>query len=751
MNILDGLNEQQLEAVVTTDGPLLVLAGAGSGKTTVLTRRIAYIVEKNLAKPWQILAITFTNKAASEMLSRISALVPDNASDMWIKTFHSACLRILRYDIEKLGTKYTSAFNVYDTNDQKKLIKDCLKSLGLSEDMYPLKMLISRISDCKNKGITPEEFENSVYDFKQKNIARVYRMYQSRLEDNNSLDFDDLLNKTVELFTKCPDILEYYQNKFKYILVDEYQDTNHIQYRLVAMLAANHRNLCVVGDDDQSIYKFRGADITNILDFEKQFKDTKTIKLEQNYRSTQTILDAANDVIKNNKDRKAKRLWTSSGQGEKISLNILDDQVSEAAYINNCIEKMVYTGKYKYNDFAILYRTNAQTRAFEENLTCPYRILAGLRFYDRKEIKDILAYLRIIYNSADDVNLTRIINVPKRGIGDATVSKIQALASSLGKSMFDIITNPEYEEAMGRSHLKIKEFASIILDLIEKKDQIPVTSLIDEMLEKTGYADSILKEEPQEAQSRMENIEEFRSKAYEYQNGVENPSFAGFLDNISLVSDVDNLDSEQDAVVLMTLHSAKGLEFPVVFMCGMERGLFPSAMSEQEEGGMEEERRLCYVGITRAKEKLFITAARYRTIYGQTSPQLLSPFVEEIPDELFDNAAQKQNFIARTYSGGNDYSSYKNMESYKSSGAFGSPKMTVSSIVDKYSMVSASSLKSSNSDFDMKKGDRVHHRKFGDGMIISVTPSSGDYLVEILFDKVGTKNLMASIARLKKL
>lgn len=752
MNILDGLNKEQQEAVITTEGPLLVLAGAGSGKTTVLTRRIAHIVEKGLAKPWQILAITFTNKAAAEMLSRISSLVPDNASDMWIKTFHSACLRILRYDIEKLGTKYTNSFNVYDTNDQKRLIKDCLKALSLSEDMYPVKMLLSRISDCKNKGITPEEYENSVYDFKQKNIARVYRMYQKRLEDNNSLDFDDLLNKTVELFTKCPDVLDYYRNKFKYILVDEYQDTNHIQYRLVAMLASHHRNLCVVGDDDQSIYKFRGADITNILDFEKQFKDTKTIKLEQNYRSTQTILDAANDVIKNNKDRKSKRLWTSSGAGEKISLNVLDDQISEAAYINNCIEKMVYTGKYKYNDFAILYRTNAQTRAFEENLTCPYRILAGLRFYDRKEIKDILAYLRIIYNPADDVNLTRIINVPKRGIGDATVGKVQALASSLGKSMFDIITDSEYDEALGRSCARIKEFVSVILDLMSKKNQIPVTSLIDEMLTKTGYADSVLAEEPQEARSRMENIEEFRSKAHEYQNSVENPTFEGFLDNISLVSDVDNLDSEQDAVVLMTLHSAKGLEFPVVFMCGMEKGLFPSSMSEMEEGGMEEERRLCYVGITRAKQKLFITAARYRTIYGQTSPQLLSPFVDEIPDELIDDAGQKRNFIARTYTGSTDSASlYRSSAGFGSAGAFGSPKMTINSIVDKYSMVSASALKTANADFDMKKGDRVHHRKFGDGMIISVTPSSGDYLVEILFDKVGTKNLMASIAKLKKL
>ncbi len=750
MNILDGLNEKQREAVLTTEGPLLVLAGAGSGKTTVLTKRIAYILEQALAKPWQILAITFTNKAASEMLSRITSLLSEGTSEnMWIKTFHSACLRILRYDIDKMGTKYTKEFNVYDTNDQKRLVKDVLKSLNLSEDMYPVKMLISRISDMKTKGISPEEFESSVADFKQKSIARIYAAYQQGLMNNNSLDFDDLLCKTVELFEKCPDVLEYYQNKFKYVLVDEYQDTNHIQYKLVAMIAAKYRNLCVVGDDDQSIYKFRGADITNILDFEKQFKEAKTIKLEQNYRSTQTILDAANNVIKNNKDRKGKNLWTNSGSGDKITLTVLDDQITEASYINACIEKLVSMGKYKYNDFAILYRTNAQTRAFEENLTCPYRILAGLRFYDRKEIKDILAYLRVIYNPTDDINLTRIINVPKRGIGDATISKVNALAASLGKSMFEILTGPEYTQALGRSAGKIEEFARIITDLMEQKDKVPVTALIDEMLTKTGYARSLLEEDPKEARSRIENIEEFRSKAYEYQNNVENPTFDGFLDNISLVSDVDNLDGTEEAVILMTLHSAKGLEFPVVFMCGMEKGLFPSAMSEAEEGGMEEERRLCYVGITRAKEKLLMTAAKYRTLYGQTSPQLLSPFVDEIPDELLEDPRQKGNFIARNYDSGYG-SSYRSYESKNESfSGFGTPKMSVSSIADKYSMVSASSLV--NKSFDFRKGDMVKHKKFGKGMIVSIEPSGNDNMVEILFDNIGTKKLMASIAKLEKL
>ncbi len=747
MNILDGLNNKQQEAVLTTEGPLLVLAGAGSGKTTVLTRRIAHIIEKGLAKPWQILAITFTNKAAAEMASRIASLVGDDSSEMWIKTFHSACLRILRYDIDKLGTGYTREFNVYDTNDQKRLVKDILKQLNMSEDMYPVRSLISRISDLKTRGVTPKEYEASVSDFRQKGIARIYYAYQEKLMENNSLDFDDLLCKTVELLEKCPEVLEHYQNKFKYILVDEYQDTNHIQYKLVPMLAKKNRNLCVVGDDDQSIYKFRGADITNILDFENQFKDTKTVKLEQNYRSTQTILNAANNVIKNNKDRKTKSLWTSLGDGEKITLYVLDNQISEAAYINSCIEMLVLSGKYNYNDFAILYRTNAQTRAFEENLTCPYRILAGLRFYDRKEIKDILAYLRVLYNPKDDVNLTRIINVPKRGIGDGTVAKINALASSLGKSMYDIITDSQYDEALGRSCGKIKDFVNVISELQDLKNNVPVTELIDQMLSKTGYAEYVLSEDPKEARSRIENIEEFRSKAYEYQNSVENPTFEGFLDNISLVSDVDNLDSSEQAVVLMTLHSAKGLEFPVVFMCGMEKGLFPSAMSESELGGLEEERRLCYVGITRAKQKLFLTAARYRTIYGQTSHQLISPFIEEIPDELLDDPGQKNSFIARNYD--SDYHSGGYSEHRESAPkAFGSPKMSINAIADKYSMFSASSLVTK--DVDFKKGDRVRHKKFGEGMVVSLTPSNGDYFVEISFDNVGTKKLMASIAKLEK-
>ena len=748
---LQHLSDVQRRAVTTVDGPVLVLAGAGSGKTSVLTNRVAYLINEMNVSPYNILAITFTNKAANEMKERIAALVDYDISRMAVSTFHSMCARFLRHDAELLG--YMNNFTIYDSDDSTALIKKIMGEYDHGLGNLTPRNVKNLISTVKNSGghADPESVIKEISEHFSEELVRIYRAYNDALKHENAMDFDDLLLNMVRVLQENREAREYYTDRFRYILVDEYQDTNNIQYRLVALLAAKHRNLCVVGDDDQSIYKFRGADITNILDFEKQFKESKTIKLEQNYRSTQTILDAANDVIKNNKDRKSKKLWTSSGEGDKITLSVLDDQISEASYINNCIEKLVHSGKYRYNDFAVLYRTNAQTRAFEENLTCPYRILAGLRFYDRKEIKDILAYLRIIYNPADDINLTRIINVPKRGIGDTTVSKIQALASSVGKSMFDIITDSEYDEALGRATLKIKEFVSVINDLIAKKNSVPVTALIDDMLQKTGYTDSVLAESPEEARSRIENIEEFRSKAYEYQNEVDAPTFEGFLDNISLVSDVDNLDSEQDAVVLMTLHSAKGLEFPVVFMCGMEKGLFPSQMSEMEEGGMEEERRLCYVGITRAKKKLYITAARYRTIYGTTSPQLLSPFVDEIPDELIDDASQKRNFIARNYDLSSTYSSYKSSDNFSAGSAFGKPKMSVSSITDKYSMVTASALKTTTSDFRMKKGDRVHHRKFGDGMIVSVTPSGNDHLVEILFDNVGTKNLMASIAKLKKI
>jgi len=746
--LLNGLNEQQKQAVLTTEGPLLVLAGAGSGKTTVRTRRVAYILEQNLAKPWQILAITFTNKAAAEMKERIASLVPDSSDDMWIRTFHSCCVRILRRDISAIG--YKSEFTIYDTNDQKRIIKDCLKTCGLNEDNFPIKSVISRISDCKNRDISPEEFEqSSESNYRDRQYARLYTAYEKALKESNGLDFDDLILKTVQLFKTCPDVLAYYQNKFKYILVDEYQDTNGCQYKLVEMLAKSHRNICVVGDDDQSIYKFRGADIGNILNFEKHFEEAKVIKLEQNYRSTQNILTAANNVISNNRNRKAKKLWTDSGDGDKIVLRAMGDQVSEAVYVNNQIEQMVSKQGYKYSDFAILYRTNAQTRAFEENLTCPYRILAGLRFYDRKEIKDILSYLRVLFNPADDQNLMRIINVPKRGIGESTVAKLQAFASTVGRSMFDIITDGSYAEAFGKTNTKITEFANMIKSLREKVNSVSVTELIEELLQSTGYVSRLLLESPpDEAVSRIENVEEFKSKAREYEEKVPNPTFEGFLDNISLVSDVDNYDDKQNAVVLMTLHSAKGLEFPVVFMCGMEMGLFPSFMSEMEEDGIEEERRLCYVGITRARKKLYLTYAKQRTLFGKTEARMMSRFVTEIPDEYLDKEVKRQSGFNTLYSVSHTPRS-TTLPTFSFSGA---PAKASRQSVDSIPGVSrGSEMKSTSADSEIKKGDRVNHKKFGDGLVLSVTPSGSDFQIEISFDKVGTRTLMASFAKLTKI
>ena len=743
-DILQGLNDKQKEAVLTTEGPLLVLAGAGSGKTTVLTKRVAHIIESGLAKPWQILAITFTNKAAAEMKERIAALIPEASDDMWVRTFHSCCVRILRRDISHIG--YKSEFTIYDSNDQKKVVKECLKNCGLNEDNFPVKSVLARISDCKNKDISTREFEaSSENNYRDRQYARLYSEYEKVLRTNNALDFDDLILKTVELFKTCPDVLSYYQNKFKYILVDEYQDTNSCQYKLVEMLSATHRNLCVVGDDDQSIYKFRGADITNILDFERYFTEAKVVKLEQNYRSTQNILTVANKVIANNRNRKSKNLWTDSGDGEKIILRGMSDQVSEAVYVNNQIEQLVSKYGYKYSDFAILYRTNAQTRSFEENLTCPYRVLSGLRFYDRKEIKDILSYLRVLFNPDDDQNLIRIINVPKRGIGDSTVEKLQTYALSVGRSMFDIITDGSYAESFGRTNAKITEFADMISELRDKLNSVSVTDLIDELLTRTGYVSRLLLESPpDEAVSRIENVEEFKSKAREYEEKVDNPTFEGFLDNISLVSDVDNYDEKQNAVVLMTLHSAKGLEFPVVFMCGMEMGLFPSFMSEMEEDGIEEERRLCYVGITRARKKLYLTYAKQRTLYGKTEARMVSRFVSEIPEEYMDIEQKRQSGFNALY----NVSAPKKNTSLPSFSFAGSKSSSVSSIPG---VKRGAEIKSESTGCDIKKGDRVNHKKFGNGLVLSVTPTGGDAQIEISFDNVGTRSLLASFAKLTKI
>ncbi len=741
MNLLEGLNEPQRQAVTTTEGPLLVLAGAGSGKTKVLTHRVAYILEQNLARPWEILAITFTNKAAREMEARIEMLVPDKSADIWIKTFHSACLRILRRDIDKLG--YTSNFNIYDTADQKRMMKDCLRELNLNEDNYPIKSVLSKISSAKDEMVSCDEFARQNNDFRGEKYAALYRLYQKKLKDNNAMDFDDLIANTVLLFQTHPDVLEFYQKKFKYILVDEYQDTNNLQYQLIAMLAGLHRNLCVVGDDDQSIYKFRGANIRNILDFEAQFQDAKNIKLEQNYRSTQTILDAANAVIANNFERKPKKLWTDAGQGDKIIVRTCEDQVDEAMYIAQEIERLVQNEGYRYRDIAVLYRTNAQTRPFEDNFSCPYRVLSGLRFYDTKEIKDILAYLRVLYNPSDDVNLTRIINVPRRGIGDTTVGKISAFAASVGKSMFDVINDPKYHPSFGRTAAKLMEFADMLESLRESIDQISLSDFIDLVLDRTGYLASLVTENTMEARGRIENLQELKSKALEYEKNVEEPSFAGFLDNISLVSDVDNYDEEQDAVVLMTLHSAKGLEFPVVFLCGMEKGLFPSYQSEGELDKLEEERRLCYVGITRARKKLYLTYALQRVLFGKTESKVVSEFVGEIPNALterIDNISRRPFVKKSLYSYSDGITEH-----------YGNVPLAAKDYqaIIKNNTFTASARPAVNEHYKM--GERVAHKKFGEGMITGVTETGGDIQLEISFDKVGTRTLMASFAKLKKL
>ncbi len=737
--LLDGLNDAQIRAVTTTDGAVLVIAGAGSGKTTVITRRIGYIIEQGKAKPWQILAITFTNKAAKEMADRIANLIPDSAGDMWIKTFHSACLRILRRDIDKIG--YTTNFNIYDTADQKKLVKNVIADCGLSEENYPIKSVMSAISGAKNRGSSVAEFtaENES-DIRGRNYARMYALYEDRLKSSNALDFDDLLLKTWELFEKCPEVLSYYQNKFKYVMVDEYQDTNHVQYKLVEALASGHGNICVVGDDDQSIYKFRGADIGNILDFESHFRNAINIKLEQNYRSTQNILTAANEVISNNRGRKGKNLWTDKGDGEQITLKSASTQIDEAMYIGREIDKLVSVGGYSYSDCAILYRTNAQTRAFEENLTCPYRILSGLRFYDRKEIKDILSYIRVLYNPNDDINLSRIINTPRRGIGDTTVDKVLTVAQSVGRSMFDIITDPSYAEILGRAKGRIDEFTSMINALRDMVDKVTLPDLFDAIYDKSGYLASVEEDKSPESIGRLENLQEFRSKAAEYQENVDEPTFEGFLDNISLVSDVDNYDETQNAVTMMTLHSAKGLEFPVVFICGMETGLFPGAMSEYYDEELEEERRLCYVGITRAKKKLYLTYARERMLYGKTESRMPSRFIDEIPDHLLDKQVDR----ARVTNPIKDSAPKTNYGIGK--------KTTLDSVISAYGITTASSrAESASAPLDYKKGDRVFHKKFGEGMICDITPTGADAEIEISFDRVGTRRLLASFAKLEKI
>ncbi|NLK21158.1 MAG: DNA helicase PcrA [Epulopiscium sp.] len=735
MNLIEGLNHKQKEAVLQTKGPLLILAGAGSGKTRVLTHRIAYLIQEEDVLPWKILAITFTNKAAKEMRERVDTLVGQGSDEIWVSTFHSACVRILRRDIEKIG--YNRYFTIYDTADQKTLIRECLKELNYNEKNFPVGSILGEISSQKNELITAKEYDKqSRGDYRREKISHIYKLYQKKLESNNALDFDDIIFKTVELFTYHPDVLDYYQNRFEYIMVDEYQDTNTAQYKLVKSLASKHGNLCVVGDDDQSIYGWRGANIRNILDFEKDFKDAKVIKLEQNYRSTKIILDAANAVIKNNYGRKQKALWTENEQGNPIEIRQTDNEHKEADFVASEIVKQIEEEAREYNDFAILYRTNAQSRVLEEHLikhSIPYRLLGGIRFYERKEIKDILGYLRSIQNTDDDLSLKRIINVPKRGIGDTTIGKVEDYVLANDINFFNVIRDRELVSQFGRAATKLKSFADLMGGFQVQAQIGTVMELIETILDRTGYLKELENENTEESNERIQNIKELISKAADYDENAEEPSLGGFLEEVSLVADIDNYNEENNAVVLMTLHSAKGLEFPYVFITGLEEGVFPSYMSivSEKEDAVEEERRLCYVGITRAKEKLYLCHAKSRMLRGLTQYNRLSRFVGELPKELIKmgNSPKRSADPLAGIRARN-----KVLENYKPYG--GASLNETSAAPKKISL-------------DYECGDIVKHIKFGVGTVEDITYAGADYEVTVTFPKFGQKKLMAGLAKLK--
>lgn len=746
------LNSMQQQAVMQTEGPLLVLAGAGSGKTTVLVNRVAHILQDLQVPPYRVLAITFTNKAANEMKTRIENIFGTAVKDMWISTFHSMCVKILRRYGLRIG--YDNTFAIYDTSDSVMVMKECLKELDLSDKNFPPKAMLSEIGRAKDDMLTPDEYEelNSA-NFRLANIAKLYKLYQKKLKENNALDFDDIIFKTVVLLQTNADVLEYYQKKFKYIMVDEYQDTNNAQYKLVSLLAAKHKNLCVVGDDDQSIYKFRGANVENILNFENEFKDAKVIKLEQNYRSTKNILAAANEVIKNNSARKEKQLWTGGDDGENIFVYNSENEHDEANYIANEIDRKVSEFDYNFSDFAILYRTNAQSRVLEDMLLrkgVPYRVLAGMRFYDRKEIKDVLAYLRFINNPSDAVSLKRIINEPKRGIGQTTMAKAEALAAQHGLSLYDVLKKADCYPETVRSSAKILEFVNFAEALMAKKNSTDLCDFVEEVIEKSGYRRVLQMENSIEAQTRLENIDEFVSVVKEYVNTEEETSFSGFLESVALVADIDGYDEEQPSVVLMTIHSAKGLEFPVVFIAGLDEGIFPSNRSIVSVEDVEEERRLCYVAITRAKQQLYITHASQRMLFGSTQYYAPSRFLLEIPKDLtVEFGKKKQTRISEFGSeikefakGFFDTATETGKDKSKSDILRGSK----SSLFEKFDMRSAKK----QIELDFKVGDRVVHKKFGSGVIKEVAELGNDKKLTIEFESVGIKNLMAMFANLKK-
>lgn len=741
MCLLEGLNTQQKDAVVYKEGPMLILAGAGSGKTRVLTYRIAYLVKERGISPWNILAITFTNKAANEMKERLATLLGEKFDQMWVGTFHSICVKILRRDIEKIG--FTRDFTIFDAEDQQKIVAECLKELNINEKNFPVRSLLSFIEKAKDELIEPETYEKMyASDFRMKKVASVYSLYQKKLKQNNALDFDDIILFTIKLFLDNPPVLEYYQRKFMYIMVDEYQDTNTAQYHLISLLAQKSRNLCVVGDDDQSIYGWRGANIRNILDFEKEFKDCKVVKLEQNYRSTQTILDAANNVIKNNTGRKSKRLWTENPRGSRIKHYEGTDEHDEALFVAEEIKRLINLEQRKYRDIAVLYRMNAQSRVLEEMLMkegIPYRIFGGLRFYDRKEIKDVVAYLRVIQNPADSVALKRIINTPRRGIGNATVETAENIANQRNLSIFAVISAASGIPELQRAASKLESFTSMINEFILLKDKVKVSELISKVIDKSGILAELKNENTPEAQSRIENIRELISVALEFENMSEDQGLMAFLAHVSLVTDIDNLEEERDHVVLTTLHSAKGLEFPVVFMVGMEEGVFPGYRSIFSEEELEEERRLCYVGITRAKHKLYFTNTYCRTLFGSTSYNRVSRFLREIPPELMESKSLKESNIFKE---SDAYAFRKSGEEYKN-GSFTLVKGSKPFVLN---------TASGNGGLDsFKVGDIVEHGKFGTGEIISVESENSNLELEIKFQNYGVKRLLAAYANLKKL
>ncbi len=766
MSLLDALNEPQRQAVMATDGPLLILAGAGSGKTRVLTHRTAYLIEECGVNPYNIMAITFTNKAAGEMRERIDQMVGYGSESIWVCTFHSTCVRILRRYIDRLG--FGTNFTIYDSDDQKTLMKDICKRLEIDTKMYKEKMFLSAISSAKDELIDPIEFETrAAGDYVKRKQAQVYREYQQALKQNNALDFDDLIMKTVELFKLDKEVLASYQDRFRYIMVDEYQDTNTAQFELIRLLALKYQNLCVVGDDDQSIYKFRGANIYNILNFEHHFPDATVIKLEQNYRSTQNILDAANAVIANNQGRKEKRLWTDNGAGDKITFEQLDTAAEEADFVARDIARRVRKGEYQYKDCAILYRTNAQSRLFEERFitaNIPYKIFGGVNFYARKEVKDLLAYLKTIDNGQDDLAVRRIINIPKRGIGAASINKVALYAQEQEISFYDALCVAEQVPGLGKAAAKIRPFVLFIQSMKAKAKLLSVADLLQEVIETTGYVRELEAEGTDEAEARIENIDELISKAVDYAEGEEAPTLNGFLENVALVADIDSFDENSDYVVLMTLHSAKGLEFPNVYLAGLEDGLFPSYMSitsDNSQAEIEEERRLAYVGITRAKKNLTITSARVRMVRGQTQYGKVSRFVREIPPELlsgkiYEPKPKEESIEQSAFQKARK--AFRTVPSYGGSGygkevgeGYGSTFHSSKATKPVYTKVeNQRDFGSAGGTLSYQVGDRVRHIKFGDGEVMAIVSGGRDYEVTVDFDKAGTKKMFASFAKLKK-